>query len=85
MGIVGCGERGSFAGGGHIDRLLPLAILEESCAGKKKQDPANLGMLHHFIVPMSYQGQVLQVRIMVKKSSAPANRERGSTWCKRWR
>jgi hypothetical protein len=65
--------------------LLPLAILEESCAGKKKQDPANLGMLHHFIVPMSYQGQVLQVRIMVKKSSAPANRERGSTWCKRWR
>lgn len=57
---------------GNIDHLFRLAILEQTRDGKKDIDENRIAGIHHLIVPLSFEDQVLEVRIMAKEFLNPA-------------
>jgi hypothetical protein len=61
---------------GNIDYLFQLAILEETRSGKKADDLGRVAAIWHFIVPMPFAGDLLQVRIMTKEFEDPAEGNR---------
>lgn len=50
----------------NLDKLFRLATLEETRKGNKLDDDIAIDAIHHFDVPMPFDGDVLKVRIMVK-------------------
>jgi hypothetical protein len=61
---------------GNIDTLFRLATLEKTRPGKKEHDAEHINAIRHFVVPMPFDGNVLQVRILAKefKQTAQGNR-----------
>jgi hypothetical protein len=52
---------------GNLDTLFPLATRVRSRPGKKDGDADRLGAVHHFSVPMPFDGEVLRVDILAKQ------------------
>lgn len=61
---------------GNIDHLFRLAILEQTRDGKKADDPERVATIRHFIVPMPFADELLEVRIMAKEFEDPAEGNR---------
>ncbi len=49
---------------GNLDTLFRLSTLRESRPSKK--DPTNIDAIHHFDVPMPFDGRVLRVKLLAK-------------------
>ncbi|PAT31890.1 hypothetical protein CLI92_09010 [Vandammella animalimorsus] len=56
---------------GNIDKLFALARVREVRAPKKVHDAGDMAAVHHFEVPMPFDGQVLRVKIMGKEFVSP--------------
>jgi hypothetical protein len=52
---------------GNVDTLFRLATLELERSGKKETDADLISNIRHFIVPMPFDGNVLEVRILAKE------------------
>lgn len=56
---------------GNLDQLFPHALLRESRPSNKQ--PQTVAAIHNFDVPMPFDGQVLNVRILAKEHSAKSS------------
>ena len=54
---------------GNLDKLFPLALQREERPDKK--GATTLKAIHHFDVPMPFEGDVLRVKIMAKEFAMP--------------
>ena len=52
---------------GNLDHLFRLSTLEQTRPGKKAGDAGRVSEVQHFVVPMPFDGDVLQVRILAKR------------------
>ena len=52
---------------GNLDHLFRLSTLEQTRPGKKAGDAGRVAEVQHFVVPMPFDGEVLQVRILAKR------------------
>ncbi|MEW5709852.1 MAG: DEAD/DEAH box helicase family protein [Pseudomonadota bacterium] len=57
---------------GNLDTLFRLATKRLTRPGKQAADARSVGAIHHFDVPMPFDGEVLRVKIMAKEFAAPA-------------
>lgn len=53
---------------GNLDTLFPLAVLRQSRSDRNRN--ADVAAMHHFEVPMPFEGQVLRVKILAKQLAA---------------
>lgn len=61
---------------GNLDKLFPLAARMASRDGKGATDAGRLKKIHHFHVPMPFDGDVLRVKMLVKAFTDPAQGNR---------
>jgi hypothetical protein len=52
---------------GNLDTLFRLAMKTSSRPPKKPGDTGIIEEIHHFVVPMPFEGDVLAVKIMAKR------------------
>lgn len=52
---------------GNLDKLFHLATLDKTRSGKKEHDATSINAVHHFVVPMPFDGDILQVKLLVKE------------------
>lgn len=55
----------------NIDKLFRLATKGESRLGLKETDALNVAAIHHFDVPMPFNGEILHVEMLVKEFTRP--------------
>ncbi len=56
---------------GNLDMLFRLATERLSRPGKQAVDARSIRAIHHFDVPMPFNGEVMRVKIMAKEFAAP--------------